>query len=294
MKYLPLFVLMMLISCSGNNNIDKKEYLQELEAWKQSRLERLKAENGWLNLVGLYWLQEGENRFGSDSSNQVIFPATAPGFCGMIVKDGDSIHFIQDNEGKIKVNEEIMQKAGLNTDATGNPTIMKYESLAWYIIKRDSLYGIRLRDHNSPRIEALDHIPSFEPGLEWRKVAEFVPYEHMDTVWVPTVTGQEEMYRVPGKVVFKHKGKKYELLPFLAGSGFFLIIGDKTSALETYPAGRFMYTEGPDSLNQVILDFNKAYNPPCAFTPYATCPLPPPENRLGLRITAGEKAVHLE
>jgi hypothetical protein len=171
---------------------------------------------------------------------------------------------------------------------------MEYGKFAWYIIKRDSLYGIRLRDYDHPRIESLQEIPSFDPDMRWKKNAEFMAYDTPDTMMVPTVIGVDEKYIVPGKLRFSHKGKKYEILPFKAGSGLFMIIGDETSAIETYAAGRFLYTSLPDDENRVILDFNKAYNPPCAFSPYATCPLPPPENRLDLRITAGEKAVHLE
>lgn len=285
---------LILISCTNSNSPDKEKYLKELQKWKEQRLQRLKSKNGWLNLAGLYWLNEGKNTLGSDSSNSIVFPPEAPPDAGKIIKSGDSIYFRASPDSEIKINGNLQNSALINPDASGNPDLMEYKSLAWYIIKRDSRYGIRLRDYDHPRILKLDHIPSFEPDLKWRKTAKFIPFDEPDTVLVPTVIGVDESYISPGKLVFMHEGKEYELLPFKAGKGFFIIIGDQTSAVETYPAGRFMYTELPDKDNEVILDFNKAYNPPCAFSPYATCPLPPPENRLDLRIDAGEKEVHLE
>jgi uncharacterized protein (DUF1684 family) len=293
-KLLYLLITVMFCACNNPKEITEDEYVKEFEEWKNSRLERLKSESGWLNLAGLYWLEEGINTTGSDSSSDIIFPENAPGSCGIIIKKGDSLYFRLENNQKIRINGKLMDQASLIPDVEGNPSILETGSFRWYLIKRDQLYGIRLRDLQHPRIEKLDHIPSFDPNLHWRKKARFTAFSQPDTLWVPTVIGVDEMYLVPGKLEFIHEGRKYKLLPFKSGKGLFLIIGDKTSADETYPAGRFMYTDAPDKNNLVILDFNKAYNPPCAFSPFATCPLPPPENRLNLRITAGEKAVHLE
>lgn len=293
-KFFCLIIPVLWWGCSNPEKLSEAEYSKELKEWKNSRLERLKSERGWLNLAGLYWLEEGINSTGSDSSNDIVFPEATPDFCGEILKSGDSVFFELDNNQIISVNGKIKEEARLIPDTQGDPTILEVGKFRWYIIKRDSLYGIRFRNLEHPRIKKLDHIPSFKPDLKWRKKARFTAYDQPDTIWVPTVIGIDEMYLVPGKLEFRHEGRKYELLPFLAGKGLFLIIGDKTSAKETYAAGRFMYTEAPDEKNQVILDFNKAYNPPCAFSPFATCPLPPRENRLNLRVTAGEKAVHME
>lgn len=287
-----LCFISMLFSCNSNKAGDL--YKTEIENWQQKRLERLKSKTGWLNLAGLYWLKEGQNSIGSDSSNSIIFPVNAPAFCGTINKNEDSLSFIINPDADIKLNGETSLSSILLSDASSNPTIYETGSLSWFIIKRGGDYGIRLRDFNHPRIEKLDHIPSYETDPGWKKHAKFIRFDNPDTLQVATMTGGSEDYEVPGKLVFRHNFKKYEILPFKSGDGFFIIIGDKTSAKETYAAGRFMYTDGPDAKNRVILDFNKAYNPPCAFSPFATCPLPPPENRLDLAITAGEKAVHLE
>lgn len=293
-KLIPVLLLLVLWSCNSDKKLSKKAYLNKIEEWKETRLERLKSERGWLNLAGLYWIVEGENSFGSDSSNDIVFPPEAPKFAGELIRQGDSVYYYSEKNKGVSIDGETKAFSQLQPDVSGSPTIMESGNLRWFIIKRDSLIGIRLRKLNHPRIEELDHIPSFKIDPDWRKVARFISFPEPDTMWIPTAIGIDEMYLVPGKLVFRHKRKNYELLPFKSGKDFFLIIGDKTSAKETYAAGRFMYTEGPDEDNRVILDFNKAYNPPCAFSPYATCPLPPPENRLNLRITAGEKAVHLE
>jgi hypothetical protein len=288
-----LFAFLVLYSCDMNQDFDLEEYKMEIQSWKEYRLEKLKSPSGWLNLAGLYWLKEGENTFGSDSLNDLVFPDKAPQFCGSIVKNDENIYFVPDKENPITVNGKITGQIKLNPDVSGKADTLQYESLAWYIIKRDTMFGIRLRDYKHPAIDQLKEIPTFETDTLWRKIAKFIPFDEPDTMIVNTVVGIDEYYTVPGKLIFDHNGTKYELIPFKSRNGFFIILGDKTSAIETYAAGRFMYTDLPGRKNKVVLDFNKAYNPPCAFSPYATCPLPPPENRLDLRITAGEKTIHL-
>jgi hypothetical protein len=171
---------------------------------------------------------------------------------------------------------------------------MESGSLGWYIIKRDGQYGIRLRDYQHPRIEQLKSIPSYETSQDWRFVADFEPFDSIRKIETVTITGGTEISNCPGELVFRKGMKKYRLLPFSEGNNFFIIFADKTNGIETYGNGRFMYCPLPDSSGKVILDFNKAYNPPCAFSPFATCPMPPRANILDLRIEAGEKEVHLQ
>ncbi len=171
---------------------------------------------------------------------------------------------------------------------------MKAGSFGWFIIKRGDQYGIRLRDYNHPRIRSLNQIPCYPVSLSWRIEAKFHPFRADSIFNVPTMIGGTEEYRCPGKLVFTVGKVKTALYPFQTDDGFFIIFGDLTSGKETYASGRFLSTGKPDKHNRLIVDFNKAYNPPCAFSPYATCPLPPPQNRLKVEITAGEKAVHLE
>jgi uncharacterized protein (DUF1684 family) len=295
MKYLKtlLFPMSLFVvstfSCSYNTN---SVYEKELEAWREARIERLKSKTGWLNLAGLYWLKEGENTFGSDSSNSIIFPPNAKAFYGILQKTGDSILFKASENAEIKIKGEIVTEKNLDSDALGNPSLMESGSLAWFIIKRDGKSGIRLRDYNHPRIAKLDHIPYYETSVNWRIVADFIPFDSIRKIETATIIGGKEISNCPGELVFRKGLKKYRLLPFSGGEEFFIIFADKTNGIETYGNGRFLYSALPDSSNKVILDFNKAYNPPCAFSPFATCPMPPRENILDLRIEAGEKEVH--
>ena len=290
--YLYISFILFLWSCNNSITLDQ-EYLREMDEWKSKRIENLKSETGWLNLAGLFWLEEGENSFGSASDNKIVFPESVAEHCGIIIKSGDNISIKVKEKVKIYVNDKPIQEMHLKTDRSDSTTIMEWGSFAWFIIKRESGYAIRLRDYKNPTIEKLENIPSYPLSAEWIKSAEFIPFEVSRHVEVANMVGGTDSYEVPGKIVFKHKRKDYELLPFKAGKGFFIIIGDLTSAIETYASGRYMYIDGPDENNTLKLDFNKAYNPPCAFTEFATCPLPPEENRLDLEITAGEKGVHL-
>jgi len=284
------FFLLLTFGCKdATNDVYKKEILD----WQESRIERLKSKTGWLNLAGLYWLKEGENTFGADSANSIIFPANASAFLGSITLSGDSLFLkISPTSGITSDGKEISEMP-LSSDAAGKPSLMESGNFAWFIIKRDGRYAIRLRDFKHPRLTKLEHIPCYEISEEWNIEAEFIPYDSIRKIEIATVTGGTEISNCPGELVFRKGLKKYTLLPFAEGDEFFIIFADKTNGIETYGNGRFMYASRPDSNNKVMLDFNKAYNPPCAFSPFATCPMPPRENILGLEITAGEMEVHL-
>lgn len=293
LKLLFIIISIFLISLSCVNTADVN-YEKEISEWQQSRLERLKGKNGWLNLAGLFWLKEGENNFGSDSANTIVFPANAPAFMGSIVKTGDSINITCNVDVEIRIDGLLTKKANLISDDAGKPSLMESGNLAWFIIKRDGCYGIRLRDYEHPRIAKLEHIPAYPITENWRIEADFIPYDSIRKIEIATVTGGSEISNCEGELVFKKGFQKYTLLPFTEGENFFIIFADNTNGIETYGNGRFLYTSKPDENNKVIIDFNKAYNPPCAFSPFATCPMPPKENILDLKVSAGEKEVHLE
>lgn len=297
MKINNFFILLLLLICGSchRNSIptpDKKTYFNEIETWRAGRLERLKSREGWLNLAGLYWLKEGMNTIGSDTSNTIVFPSKAPAFIGTIELRGDSVYLRSVSE-PVSIDSLPAVDKKLKDDASGKPDVMMLKSMAWHIIKRETQYGIRLRDYTSPMIDSLSSIPYFEINENLRIVAEFRPYGQPEKQMVPTVIGVDEETLIPGELEFRIRGKKLILYPAQAEDGFFIVFGDQTNGNETYAAGRFLYTSAPDAKNRVIIDFNKSYNPPCAFTPYATCPLPLRRNILPVRIEAGEKAVHL-
>lgn len=293
---LPLVAVMILASCKQEEPViaDWDAYLADYEEWQENRIERLKSERGWLNLAGLFWLEVGENTFGSDSSNTTKFPAPFPTFGGTMALTDSVATLSVHPDVEILADGKPVSEMTLRNDAQDSTTIMELDRFKWYIIKRGDRYGIRLRDLEHPRIAQLDHIPSYPFSKDWVVKAELVPFDSVRTIEVPTVIpGFNEYYKAPGELHFTINGKKHSLVPFQSGNGYFLIVGDETNGMQTYGAGRFMYTTMVDG-NQVILDFNKAYNPPCAFSPFATCPLPPLENMLELEVEAGEKAVHME
>jgi len=293
---LPLLAIILITSCKQKAPVitDWDAFMKEHEEWQENRVTRLKAETGWLNLAGLFWLKEGENSFGSDTSNTIVFPEGFPASGGRIILADSTIRLVADPGTEIIVANEPVTEMILRHDQEKNTTVMENGRFRWFIIKRGDRYGIRLRDLEHPRIAQLDHIPSYPFSKEWVVEATLVKFDSARTIEVPTVIpGFSEFYKAPGELQFTIHGKKQSLIPFKSGNGYFLIVGDETNGMETYGAGRFLYTNMVNG-DKVIIDFNKAYNPPCAFSPFATCPLPPLENNLEIRIEAGEKAVHME
>lgn len=286
----------LLIGCNSSNPVitDEAAYIESIEAWQQQRLERLKNKDSWLSLAGLFWLEEGENSFGSDPDNDIVFPEKADAFSGTLVLDEGSVRLRVSEGVEITVKDSLVRGIGLLDDQSGKPTRLQQGDLAWYIVKRGDRYGIRLRDHKHPRLNELDHIPSYPIQTDYVVEATLEPFDSPKTMIVATpLEGFTEEYECPGILKFRIKGKDLNLHPFVSGSGYFLVIADETSGLDTYGAGRFMYAT-PDSTGRIILDFNKAYNPPCAFSPFATCPMPPRENFMPAAIEAGEKSVHFD
>jgi hypothetical protein len=280
---------MILISgCSKKNDTDPV-YAAEITKWHNGRIENLKKENGWLNLAGLFWLKKGENSFGSDKSNDIIFPQDAPAQIGKIIVDESGIRFLGTDNVEVTVNGNKVKDTLLQTDISGHPSVMMTGSYKWFIIKRGEKLGIRLRDLNSPLVKNFAGIETFDIDKGWRIEATYRKFPAPKIIKVPTILGTIEDNKVDGELTFSKDGKNYSLIPVVEDGSYFLIFADETNGEETYGSGRFLYTTFPDLTGKVILDFNKAYNPPCSFTKYATCPLPPKENYLHLKVTAGEK-----
>ncbi|WP_257389467.1 DUF1684 domain-containing protein [Tahibacter caeni] len=263
----------------------------EIAIWRAERLERLKAERGWLSLVGLHWLKEGANTIGSAKGNDAVIAGLEPKF-GTATLSGDQVTFALE-PGVIGVvgGSDRNRNAVLQDDRSPRPTVVASGTITFSVIDRGGKKALRVRDTEAPTRKNFLGLDYFDVAEKWRVEAKWEAFDPPKTLEVPTVLGTVEKYPVPGKAVFERGGKRYEMLPVLEtpdAKELFLIFADKTSGKETYGAGRFLYAEMPKD-GKIVLDFNKAYNPPCAFTPYATCPLAPPENRLNLRVDAGEK-----
>ena len=289
--FLFLFILLALFGCSRDNGEKgSPEYINQIKQWHQKRIENLKKENGWLNLAGLFWLKNGENTFGTNPANDIVFPkGKAPGWIGVFTLK-DSTVTVKINPGvEVTYNNMPVHEMVLRTDLSDEPTELNIGFLRWFIIKRGEKYGVRLRDLNAELLNEFKGIDIYPINEDWKITAKFEPYNPPKSISIPTIIGTVDEDQAPGALVFEKDGKQYKLDPVVEGNQFFIIFADETSGEETYGAGRFLYTSLPDSTGNVILDFNKAYNPPCAFTPYATCPLPPKQNYLKLKVAAGEK-----
>jgi uncharacterized protein len=264
-------------------------YRQEIAGWQRERAAGLAKDDGWLTLVGLFWLQEGENGIGSGADNRVILPEKAPARVGRLVRQGRSVRLEADPATGVMSEGKPVTSLALTSDADGKPTVLRLGSLSFFVIERGERVGVRVKDNASPsrtRFKGLDYFP-LDPS--WRVEARFEPNKAPKTIPIPNVLGSVEPSPSPGTVVFEHGGRTLRL-DALEGDdgGLFLIFGDPTNGKETYGAGRFLDTEAPKN-GRVVVDFNRSYNPPCAFTAFATCPLPPRQNKLAVPVLAGEK-----
>jgi uncharacterized protein len=269
-------------------------YQQSIEQWRAERVARLTAPEGWLSLIGLEWLQEGANKVGSASDNDVVLQA-GPAHLGVVTLDKSGQVNINLAEGSdATVDGKPVNEATLIDDAhvTGNasPTTVAFGTASFYVIDREGRKALRVKDSSAATRQHFLGIDYFPIDPSWRIVADWVPFNPAHDLKMGSVIGTIDTVKVPGKAVFTRDGHTYELLPYQEepGGELFFVLADRTSGHETYGAARFLYAALPVN-GKVVLDFNKAYNPPCAFTSFATCPLAPPENRLDLRITAGEK-----
>ena len=268
--------------------ISDAAYQAEIEQWRQRREAGLKAEDGWLTVAGLFWLKHGVNTVGADAGNDMVLPAgSAPGKVGVFDFHDGLVSFQVTPGVNVTLDGQPAAAAMLKPDSSESPDILRLNALTMFVIQRGDRYGIRLKDKNSSIRKAFTGLKYFPPNEEYRVKARFVLYDPPKTIAVPNILGQIEPTPCPGYVVFTLKGRELRLDPVTEGGSLFFIFKDLTSGHETYPPGRFLTTEMPKN-GEVVLDFNKAYNPPCAFTPYATCPLPPPENKLPIAIEAGE------
>jgi len=266
-------------------------YVKEIATFRQERNDGLKKPEGWLSLVGLFWLQEGDNRFGSGAENRVIFPeGSAPVVAGTFVRHGDKVSVEAAAGAGLMSDGKPVSRLDLAVDADkGGPTHLELGSLRFYVIKRGDRLGVRVKDTDSPLLKNFQGVDVYPTRADWRFEARFEPYVPVKKVPVPNILGQVEDISSAGAVVFEFGGKTYRLDGLgEPGEGLSLIFADDTNGKETYGAGRFLDTDPPKD-GKVVVDFNKAYNPPCAFTAFATCPLPPKQNRLALRVEAGEK-----
>ncbi len=264
---------------------------ENYEKWQKNRLDNLKKPHSWLSLVAMEWLYPGTNTIGSSQENSIQL-ASGPAEIGrFILKADNSVRFIPAENVQITANDiPVVKPIDVYADShTDGPTVFQVATFEFYVVDRKKM-ALRIKDSEAEtrlNFQGLDYFPEQEG---YRIQANFIPYQPAKTVQTVNVMGQLYDESSPGRLEFTLNGQKLSLDAFDGGDSYYLIFGDKTNGRSTYGPGRFLYSD--DLVNeegQVVLDFNKAYNPPCAFTAYSTCTLPPLQNRLNTEIKAGEK-----
>ena len=288
---LTFLFLTILTSTKAQTNFD----VAELKKWDAERIAALKQPDGWLNLEGLFWLKKGANSFGSSKENELVYDNAAfPKHLGDFIYEDGKVYWkdaatekitIKDNAGLVVANAETLN---LLTATEGN-YISQWKDFLWVVIKREDKVGVRFRNLKAKTLLEFKGIERFPVDPKWRVKAKVIP-QNQNPLMIMNVLGQNTAQKHGGQLVFEIEGKTYRLDAIDEGGvRLFVTFADATSGKTTYGSGRFIELDKPDADGYTYIDFNKAYNPPCAFTEFATCPLPPPQNRLSIAIPAGEK-----
>jgi uncharacterized protein (DUF1684 family) len=263
-----------------------------IEAWREARVSRLTSDSGWLTLAGLFWLTEGDNSFGRASSNALVLDnASLADTAGSFMVTGERVRFLARPGAGVTHDGQAVTSLDLASDAQGEPTMLASGSLRFFVIERAGNLGVRVRDLDNPHRRNFGGLSYFPVSTDWVFNARFEPYQPAHHLQIVNILGMVEDAQSPGAVVFRKNGREWRLDTVLETPGdreLFIMFADSTSGHETYGAGRFLYIPLPQG-ETALVDFNKAFNPPCALNDFATCPLPPSQNRLKLRVDAGEK-----
>jgi len=290
-----LFVIAFVLGCDDVPSvppIDAATHQNDVEAWRAYRYDLL-AREGWLALTGLYWLKEGTNSLGAGADSDIVLRGTnLPDRVGTLTVRGEDVELDVAPGVPVFHGGQPVREMKIVTDAHPDTTVLTLGSLSWYVIERGGRHAVRVLDSQAPTLLAFDSIPSYQINTAWRLAARFDRYDPPKTIMVPNVLGTVNESRSPGAVVFRVEDETYRLdvLGQPADTMFWIQFGDETNGIETYGGGRYIWIPAPKSGNVTIVDFNRSYNPPCVFTPYATCPLPPEQNKLPIRVEAGELA----
>jgi hypothetical protein len=281
---------------------DDAAWQRDLLAWRAKRASNLQAPEGWLSLIALGWLKEGDNSFGAAEDCRVQIAGNAPAHIAVVHLEKNALRLLPPAGGFPKdllVDGQPAKEQALAADDADNPSKLSIGTLTIIVIHRDDQFALRVKDLEAPTRVGFHGLHWYEPNAAYRVHARWIPYNPPKVLDIPTVLGTTTHMPAPGAAEFTLDGQTVRLEPVLEdpkSTDLFFIMRDATSKSTTYGAGRFLYTELPDhgisQPGELWLDFNRAVNPPCAFTAYATCPLPPPQNRLGVAIQAGEQRYH--
>ena len=289
-----IMIVASVLAQTADPTADGSAYLDRIAQWRKDQEAALKADGGWLSVAGLYWLKEGQSTIGTGAGNAILLPArSAPMTVGVVTLQLGKVILQVEQGVTATVKGEPVTSLEMRSDRSGMPDRVVIGALTLTVIQRAARIGIRLYDNNARSRREFSGLKWFPVNPAYRIQARFVPYDPPKTVPITNVLGDTTDTACPGYVAFTLNGKECRLDTQGQGTGLFINFRDLTSGKATYPAGRFLDAPKPEN-GQVILDFNQAYNPPCAFTTFATCPLPPRQNYLAVSIPAGEKTHHAE
>lgn len=285
-----LLVTILVGACETDaDGLDLAGYEAEVMSWRDERRARLMAPTGYLTQAGLFWLEKPATTFGSAEDNDVLFTKKAAPRIGEFRLTAEGVLMVAEPGVDVRFDDKNVQTILIADDKSDNPVMITHGSLAWTVIERDDRFAVRLRDFEHPVLETFPALEYFPIDPEWRVKATFKRYDEPRTVAVDTVIeGLGWNPESPGVVVFEKGGEAFELEGYSSGDELFFVFGDRSNGRETYPAGRFLYAAIPEDGDQIILDFNRSYSPPCAFNDFSTCPVAAPRNRLPIPIAAGE------
>lgn len=297
---ISFITIMIIVGCTPPATAPVAEitdpYMSEIQDWHQQRNARLNQPDSWLTLSGLFWLEQGENTFGGSLENDLVFPGhQVAARLGTFILKGDSVSLRIHDGINIMTNDSTLTETGLKKDSSGEPDILQWGSLTWYIIERGDRIGVRLKDAAHPNYVNFKPTELFPIKPDLRVQATLLPFDTTTTIEIVNVLGDASPNPTPGILSFELDGKMHSLTP-LGDEGdenYFIIFGDASNGLTTYGAGRFLVVPAVNAEGVTTIDFNRAYNMPCVFSPFATCPLPPSENILSIAIEAGEKDYHI-
>ncbi len=278
-------------ACSQSDaSLDVSAHSAEVTEWRETRLANLLQPTGYLTQIGLYWLEPGTYSFGSDATNDIVFAGDAASNIGEFIVGENGVSMIVRKGVDVRSDQQLVEDMLIAADTSELPIMVTHRSLAWTVVERQGLYGVRLRDFEHPFVASFGPLPYFDidPSLRVKAILRRYP-EPIITSTKTVIEGLDYRPESPGLVEFKIDGKVYELEAYSSGDQLFYVFGDQTNRDSSYGAGRFLYSEVPGEDGLTILDFNKAYSPPCAFNDFSTCPVASPRNRLPIRIEAGEK-----
>ena len=281
------------VPAMASEPVDPAKHAAEVEAWHAKRIERLTTPTGWLSLVGLHWVEQGQHTVGSAAQNDIVLN-TGPERLGLIERDGDSVHFTAEPAAGVGYTPAAKGRVALVADSQGEPTVVDFNQgeASFVLIERGGRFGLRVRDAKAPTRVGFSAIERFPVDPAARVEARFIAHPPGRTIEIASVINTLEPMANPGVLEFELNGQVHRLEAILElpdDDSYFIIFADRSNREQTYGAGRFVYTEGFPVDGRVVLDFNKAYNPPCALNAFSTCPLPPPENRMDTAVFAGEK-----